>query len=281
MRKTIFVFTVLILSIKAFPQKSLETHAYVKYAVTFVNDTNNRATPFKTDIYTLLGKDMSLYTSVMPDAPKEEVGSNSQNFRMVRFSYNSANSPIAESFFYEYATNKLNVIGHHGEEYTAEVDPRPTDYKLTQETKEIGGYKAEKATIKWKGRDYDVWFTRELPITTGPWKFVGLPGLILEVKDKTGDVKIEYAGFDKFDAPRIVNLSMREPKKVKYEEFNKIKEQFRANMGNYLENMTNTSNARIVMRDASGKELSIEDLKENLKREQAENKKRNNNPLEF
>lgn len=47
--------------------------------------------------------------------------------------------------------------------------------------KEIGGFTCEKATGHFRGRDYEAWFTSDIPITSGPFKFGGLPGLILEV----------------------------------------------------------------------------------------------------
>ena len=51
--------------------------------------------------------------------------------------------------------------------------------------KNINGFKALQATGEFRGRDYIAWYTPEIPIRTGPWKFSGLPGLILEISDKS------------------------------------------------------------------------------------------------
>jgi GLPGLI family protein len=67
------------------------------------------------------------------------------------------------------------------------------DWELSEITREIGGYKCQKATAKFKGREYEVWFTPDIPISTGPWKLWGLPGLILEGKDKTGQVVFDFS----------------------------------------------------------------------------------------
>ncbi len=56
-------------------------------------------------------------------------------------------------------------------------------WKLQNETKKIGDFTCQKATIRFRGRDYIAWFTNEIPVTFGPWKFQGLSGLILEVYD--------------------------------------------------------------------------------------------------
>lgn len=47
----------------------------------------------------------------------------------------------------------------------------------------IAGYSCQKATTTYAGRSYEAWFTREVPISEGPYKFYGLPGLIIKVSD--------------------------------------------------------------------------------------------------
>lgn len=53
------------------------------------------------------------------------------------------------------------------------------------ETKKIGDYICKKATTTFRGRNYIAWYTLDFPTQFGPWKFNGLPGLILEVYDET------------------------------------------------------------------------------------------------
>ena len=57
------------------------------------------------------------------------------------------------------------------------------NWELHQEKKQIGNFSCQKATINFRGRNYVAWFTNEIPVPFGPWKFQGLPGLILEVYD--------------------------------------------------------------------------------------------------
>jgi len=56
-------------------------------------------------------------------------------------------------------------------------------WSLKNEIKKIGKFNCQKATIKFRGREYTAWFTQEIPVPFGPWKFQGLSGLILEVYD--------------------------------------------------------------------------------------------------
>jgi len=56
-------------------------------------------------------------------------------------------------------------------------------WNIESDTKIICGYECIKATCHWRGRDYTAWFTPDIPIEAGPWKFGGLPGLIMRVAD--------------------------------------------------------------------------------------------------
>ena len=57
------------------------------------------------------------------------------------------------------------------------------DWKLKNEEKNIKGYKCKKAKTTFAGRDYVAWYAPDIPISDGPYKFNGLPGLILEIYD--------------------------------------------------------------------------------------------------
>ena len=41
--------------------------------------------------------------------------------------------------------------------------------------------------MSFRGRDYRALFTMNIPLSVGPWKFGGLPGLILKVEDAKQD----------------------------------------------------------------------------------------------
>jgi len=60
------------------------------------------------------------------------------------------------------------------------------DWDLSHpDTLKIGTYMCNKATTSFRGRNYIAWYTNDIPITFGPWKFHGLPGLILDMYDQT------------------------------------------------------------------------------------------------
>jgi len=56
-------------------------------------------------------------------------------------------------------------------------------WTLSTDTTTICGYLCQKATCCWRGWSYIAWFATQLPIKLGPWKFGGLPGLIMKIYD--------------------------------------------------------------------------------------------------
>jgi GLPGLI family protein len=56
-------------------------------------------------------------------------------------------------------------------------------WNLSNETKQFGEYTLQKATTHFGGRDWTAWFTKDINMSEGPYKFYGLPGMILQLQD--------------------------------------------------------------------------------------------------
>jgi GLPGLI family protein len=59
----------------------------------------------------------------------------------------------------------------------------PFAWAITPTTATVAGYACQRATASFGGRTWEAWFTRAVPIPDGPYKFYGLPGLIVKVAD--------------------------------------------------------------------------------------------------
>lgn len=57
---------------------------------------------------------------------------------------------------------------------------------LHPEHKRLGQYDCRRATGVFHGREYEAWYTLDIPIPSGPFKLGGLPGLILEARTTDG-----------------------------------------------------------------------------------------------
>ncbi|WP_294310132.1 GLPGLI family protein [Chryseobacterium sp. sg2396] len=82
--------------------------------------------------------------------------------------------------------------------YTYEED-RPLNWKILSETTKIGDYKVQKAETEFGGRKWTAWFTTDLPYQDGPYKFGGLPGLIVKAEDDKGDYSFDLMKNYKID----------------------------------------------------------------------------------
>ncbi len=59
------------------------------------------------------------------------------------------------------------------------------NWKISSEKREINKMIVQKATLNFGGRIWNAWFSTDIPISDGPYKFHGLPGLIIKIADST------------------------------------------------------------------------------------------------
>lgn len=114
--------------------------------------------------------------------------------------------------------NKLNVIDYLYNKSVNYNEVIPNfNWELLNETKVINNYICNKAKTTFRGREYNVWYAKDIPVSYGPWKFSGLPGLILEVYDNKKKYSIAASEIifnsenEMVQIPKTdLNLSLRE-----------------------------------------------------------------------
>ncbi len=94
-----------------------------------------------------------------------------------------------------YPAGRLTLTDKIGmEHYRVEEELAPQAWQIFDETRTIEGYTCQRAECDFRGRRWIAWFTTGIPVSEGPWKFAGLPGLILEVADSRGDHSFTLSG---------------------------------------------------------------------------------------
>ena len=73
------------------------------------------------------------------------------------------------------------------------------NWKLSEVTKKIADFSAQKATTNFGGRKWTAWFTKEIPFSEGPYKFTGLPGLIVSLEDSENQFSFQLIKSKKLD----------------------------------------------------------------------------------
>ncbi len=107
------------------------------------------------------------------------------------------------------------------------------NWKLHNETKKYCGYVCHKATTRFRGRNWVAWYC-DLPVSEGPWKFSGLPGLILAVYDTSTNQRF-IANTVRKKQNAIVLVDRKEMKTTR-ERFNKAQKEYCENAGTMIAN---------------------------------------------
>lgn len=115
------------------------------------------------------------------------------------------------SVLYRFADTKIR--------YTENVK---LNWKLYPETKIILGIKCQLAITYAYGRRWIAYFSKDYPNHIGPYKFSGLPGLILDLQDDAGDYKFVATKIEKnnkrfaYNASGYRKFSKKDYLKAKY-----------------------------------------------------------------
>lgn len=119
------------------------------------------------------------------------------------------------------------------ESYVYDEELPAFDWQFTDETGEVCGYKCIKATTEFRGRTWNAWYAEEIPISNGPLKFGGLPGLILKVEDSKKEHIFEAMQIRKSDRDfgyMVRSLLIPTDRKT----FNKMLRDFRTDVVGFL-----------------------------------------------
>lgn len=171
-------------------------HAYIEciYDSRSARDTVNIEAVFREDVMKLLiGPEITKYYSF-----KTEKGDSLMRPDLhVMFS----SSDDASTLYKDNAGKKIILTDNiAGIWFRYEEAFEGQQWEISDETKEVLGYECQKAECDFRGRNYTAWFTPEIPVSDGPWKFSGLPGLILEISDAQGHYSFMASGIRQTDS---------------------------------------------------------------------------------
>ncbi len=168
--------------------------------------------------------------------------------------------------------------------YSYEED-RPLNWKIESETRKIGEYKVQKAETDFGGRKWTAWFTTDLPYQDGPYKFGGLPGLIVKVEDDKGDYSFDLMKNYKIAEFPTLN-QFGNTLKVKRGDYLKQQQKFKTDPMSFM----NQSGGGITapMRIGGGRgpgggggNQNPADMRKRMEERVKEEAKKNSNPIEL
>lgn len=132
-----------------------------------------------------------------------------------------------------YPEGKITVLDRIEKQYMYEDELNSQHWEIFPDTMTVLGYVCQKATTEWRGRKYEAWFAPELPISDGPLKFSGLPGLIFKIKDGKNEYSYELEGIEQKRVP----IKMDVPVEKGQNKFNKTtRKKFKKEYWHFLAN---------------------------------------------
>jgi GLPGLI family protein len=108
------------------------------------------------------------------------------------------------------------------------------NWEIANEKQLVLSYNCQKATMTFRGRDYIAWFTTDIPIPNGPWKFGGLPGLILKIADTKDNFIFECNGLEQLKKNEPIKFYKVEYNKTTRKDLYKLYRRFHEDMAAYL-----------------------------------------------
>ncbi|KFF00865.1 hypothetical protein IX39_09680 [Chryseobacterium formosense] len=195
----------------------------------------------------------------------------------------------------EYPDFKTHLFTNiSSDSYKVEEDKKP-EWKILPDKQKIGEYNAQKATTKYGGREWTAWFSTDLPFQDGPYKFYGLPGLIVKIEDKTGSHSMTLVGnktiqstvTKELDLPQGIQLYGMGGKEIEINkaQFKKVWKAYKndptKNMREMMSKNSDTNRIVFKTKTTDGREISdpnqvFREMEKNAK----EGFKKNNNSIE-
>ncbi|KFF14181.1 hypothetical protein IW15_01675 [Chryseobacterium soli] len=162
--------------------------------------------------------------------------------------------------------------------YVYEED-RPLNWKMSSETSKIGEYKVQKATTDFGGRKWTAWFTTDLPYQDGPYKFSGLPGLIVKVEDDKGEYSFDL--MKNYKIAEIPTLNQfGNTLKVKRTDYLKQQQKYKTDPISFMQNGGGGFPAPPRAGGGGGNQNPA-DMRKRMEERVKEEAKKNSNPIEL
>tara|TARA_R110000796_G_scaffold30077_1_gene80606 strand:+ start:619 stop:1425 length:807 start_codon:yes stop_codon:yes gene_type:complete len=156
------------------------------YELTHQSDSTDINSKRSENMLLLIGEDISQFESYNKhrrDSLISKVKSGSlENFSMSNMP-NFPRTKIHYKILKNYPKDSITVYDNIFTDKFEYVESKKIDWEIYPDTLTINGYKSQKAKTSYGGRSYEAWFTTQIPIPDGPYKFCGLPGLIIKISD--------------------------------------------------------------------------------------------------
>lgn len=184
----------------------IEYHTEIIYNFTYQNDSSSNGSRKNILMQLMVGENGSHFQNVLK--AKKDSALALDNYKGIFYSYGAINpnnflivknSDIIQTF------EPVNGVGLAGNNELLYYEQKKGDlqWEIHPDTIHRDTFIAQKATINWGRRKWTAWFTMDIPISEGPYKFSGLPGLVIAISDQD-----KYFSFDIVSVRKVKRMSL-------------------------------------------------------------------------
>lgn len=218
-----------------FGQNNNESEAFLSviYEMKWRFDTTQLDHYRKEDMLLLLGNGISMFESYNSYRFEYQLKHNKTNIQQW-FGLNTAEYISSFDFhiYKEPAKNLITTTDHVLMEGCFVYEESMSDivWNITCDTTTINNFAVQKATTSFGGREWTAWFTNDIPYSDGPYKFCGLPGLIIKLIDNKRHFFFQLQSIDKPEDGMLIDFNTTDCLRTTKKEFFRINRNVRQNI---------------------------------------------------
>ncbi|WP_417429141.1 GLPGLI family protein [Halpernia sp.] len=221
--------------------------------------------------------------SLVEAAFKEQEANHSNNFKFPNIGIKGVVRYVVEKSYPDFNIFYFNTV--ETDEYKVN-DDREMNWKISPEKDKIGSWEVQKATLEMFGRKWIAWFSTEIPFPDGPYKFHGLPGLIVKISDETNSHSMELKGVKNLNSNEIWKSYAHKERynplvNINEKQYKKVILAYRKDPVKGFRMQLSDPNVKFVMKDSTGKILSNSEMLRNREKNAKVQIEKQNNYLEL
>jgi GLPGLI family protein len=229
MKKIVFIFMILCNIVSAQKYETIDTVDYsYNYNYEFQEDSTRQSSIQSCEMILQTGKTTSLFTSVsylyvdsllyaFKDEPTDVAAMKILPYIQGIRQHAYCKYHIYKNFPEEDVSTFINTVD--GKNFRVSNENK-MQWELVQNSDTVLlGYNCLKAKTRFAGRNYEAWYSPEIPVSDGPYKFSGLPGLIVSISDTQNQHSFKLEGISKSDAGKPIVFIRKDYLNVSAEEY--------------------------------------------------------------
>ena len=249
------------------------------YEYKFVSDSTNRD-DVKTELMNLdttpKGSKFYSYTSYKSDSlMRVDLEKQLKANGSINIKTDQRKGVIRYSIAKNYTNGNIDFRTRIGMDAFRVAEERKMTWKILPDKQKIGNWETQKATTEYGGRKWTAWFCSDIPIQDGPYKFSGLPGLVVKLEDDTHSHLYNLIAIKNLGAlePEIYAFQISKEIPLKSAEYKKLLLEHRKDPAKGLRQISMDNGVVLNMANSAENDKFLKEREERLK---AQIKKDNN-----